>query len=281
MDNSLTGPADQCGPRQRPVVESVQPYGAFSVIYDELLGDRFFTELRRTFEWMIRRYGVRFKAVADVACGTGTFARYLRDIGAQPVYGLDCSPTMLQRAVRKNSGNGARFLLQDLRALRLPRPVDLVTCNFDSLNYLGSAAELRGAFRRFAENLGPHGHAIFDIVTECSTEQGRDLKVELPPGQGQAVIRMIRHDPASRLQIARLYLRRAGSVICETHVQRAYTIPEVVAALDGSGLRLRAVHDFHNPCGPPWRAERVVYLVRRADIPRAREMILPRNDSDP
>lgn len=257
-------------------MEGVQPYGAFSVIYDELLGDRFFTELQRTFQWMIRRYGVRFKAVADVACGTGTFARYLRDIGAGPVYGVDCSPTMLREAIRKNSGNGARFLLQDLRTLRLPRPVDLVTCNFDSLNYLRSAADLRGAFRRFAENLGSDGHAMFDIVTECSTEQGRDLKIELR-GQGQAVIRMIRQDPASQLQVAHLSLRRAGSVICETHVQRAYTIPEVVAALDGSGLRLRAVHDFHNPCGPPRRAERAVYLVRRGDIHRVREMTLPRN----
>jgi SAM-dependent methyltransferase len=259
----------------------VQPYGAFSVIYDELLGDRFFTELQRTFQWMIRRYGVRFKAVADVACGTGTFARYLRDIGALPVYGVDCSPTMLQRAVEKNSDNGARFLLQDLRALRLPRPVDLVTCNFDSLNYLRSAADLRKAFRRFAENLGPDGHAIFDIVTECSTEQGRGLEIELPHGQGQAVIRMIRDDPARRLQVARLYLRRAGSVTCETHVQRAYTIPEVVAALDGSGLQLRAVHDFHNPSGSPWQAERAVYLVRRVDISQSARNDSAQNDHQP
>jgi SAM-dependent methyltransferase len=220
---------------------------------------------------MIRRYGVRFKAVADVACGTGTFARYLRDIGVQPVYGVDCSPTMLRRAARKNSGNGARFLLQDLRALRLPSPVDLVTCNFDSLNYLPTAADLHRAFRRFAENLDPDGHAIFDIVTECSTEQGRGLEIELPRGQGQAVIQMIRHDPARRLQVARLSLRRDGSVICETHVQRAYPIQEVVAALEGSGLRLRAVHDFDNPGVPPWRAERAVYLVRRADLYTERE----------
>jgi SAM-dependent methyltransferase len=274
-DNLLPAPAGcKCRPRQRPVAESVEPYGAFSLIYDELLGDRFFTELRRTFQWMIRRYGVRFESVADVACGTGTFVRYLRDIGAQPVYGVDCSPTMLRRAVRKNSGNGARFLLQDLRALRLPRPVDLVTCNFDSLNYLPSAADLHGAFRRFAENLGPDGHAIFDIVTERPTEQSLGLKIERARSQGRVVIRMTRRDSVRQLQVARLYLRRAGSVICETHVQRVYTISEVVAALNGSGLRLRAVHDFHNPCGPPWRAERALYLVRAQIYTRS-----ARNDS--
>jgi SAM-dependent methyltransferase len=251
----------------------VRPYGASSAIYDELLGDRFFTELRRTFQWMIRRYGVQFEAVADVACGTGTFVKYLRDIGVQPVLGVDCSPTMLRRAVTKNAGNGARFLLQDLRTLRLPYPVDLLTCNFDSLNYLRTAADLRGAFVRFAENLGPYGHAIFDVVTERLMEQGLGPKIERARGQGQPVIRMTRRDPVRRLQVARLYLRRAGSVMCETHVQRGYTIPEVVAALDGSGLRLRAVHDFHNPSGPAHRAGRAVYLVRRADIHGLRKMI--------
>jgi SAM-dependent methyltransferase len=242
-------------------MNDVQPYGEFSLFYDQLLGDQFFAELRRTFEWMIRRYGVRFNAVADVACGTGTFVRYLRDLGAQPVYGVDCSPTMLRRAARKNSGNGARFLLQDFRALRLPRPVDLLTCNFDSLNYLRTAADLHGAFRRFAKSLGPDGHAIFDIVTERPTEQSRGLKLERARSQGRPVIRIARRDPVRQLQVARLYFRSAGSVICETHVQRAYTIQEVVAALDGSGLRLRAVHDFDNPGGPSWRAERAVYLA--------------------
>jgi SAM-dependent methyltransferase len=245
---------------------SLRPYSGLAIDYDALVGDRFFAELRRTFEWIIRRYGVRFDSAADVACGTGTFVRYLRDIGAQPVYGVDRSPTMLRRAARKNAGNGARFLIQDLRALRLPRSVDLLTCNFDSLNYLRTAADLHGALRRFAENLRPDGHAIFDLVTERLTEQGPGLKIERARGQGQPVIRMTRRYPVRRFQVARLYLRRAGSVICETHVQRAYTIPEVVAAVDGSGLWLRAVHDFQNPCGPPWRAERAVYLVRRAEI---------------
>jgi SAM-dependent methyltransferase len=259
----------------------VQPYGASSVIYDELLGDRFFTELRRMFRWMIRRYDLRFDSVADVACGTGTFVRYLRDIGAQLVYGVDCSPTMLRRAARKNAGNGARFLLQDLRDLRLPRRVDLLTCNFDSLNYLRNAADLHGAFRRFAENLGPDGHAIFDIVTKRATEQSRGLKIERARSPGRLVIRLTGRDPVRQLQVTRLYLRRAWSVIFETHVQRAYTIPEVVAALDGSGLRLRAVHDFHNPCGPSDRAGRAVYLARRVNISKVPEMILPRNDSEP
>jgi SAM-dependent methyltransferase len=251
----------------------VQPYSEFAMLYDQLLGDQFFAELRRTFEWIVRRYGVRFDAVADVACGTGTFVRYLCDIGAKPVFGVDCSPTMLQRAVRKNAGNGARFLLQDLRALRLPRSVDLLTCNFDSLNYLLTAADLHGALRRFAENLGPDGHAIFDLVTERPTEQSRGPTIERAHGWGQSITRVTRREPVRRLQLAQIQVSRTGSVKSEMHVQRAYSIVEVLAALDGSGLRLRAVHDFHNPSGPPCLAGRAVYLVRRADIPLAHESV--------
>jgi SAM-dependent methyltransferase len=244
-------------------VFSREPYSRLAIDYDALLGDRFFAELRRTFEWIIRRYGVRFDSAADVACGTGTFAKYLRGIGVQTVYCVDRSPDMLRQAMRKNAGNGARFLLQDLRALRLPRPVDLVTCHFDSLNYLLTAAELREAFCGFAQNLGPGGHAIFDLVTERSTAKGRGPIIERARGRNQTITRMTHRDPISRLQVARIHIRRAGSMTGETHVQRAYSIPEVVAALDGSGLLLRAVHDFHKPSRLPCLAERAVYLARR------------------
>jgi SAM-dependent methyltransferase len=247
-------------------VDIVRPYHEFALLYDQVLGNPFFAELRRTFEWMIRRYGVRFDSVADVACGTGTFAKYLRAIGVQTVFGVDRSPEMLRRAVSKNAGNGSRFMLQDLRALRLPCPVDLLTCHFDSLNYLLTADDLHGALRRFAENLSPDGHAIFDLVTERSTEQCCDPTIERAHNRGQSIIRVTRRDPVRRLQLAQIHVCRAGSIKSETHLQRAYSIVEVVAALEGSGLQLRAVHDFHEPSKPPSLASRAVYLTRRPGL---------------
>ena len=245
---------------------SVEPYSGLAIDYDALLGDRFFAELQRTFESIVGRYGVPFDSAADIACGTGTFANYLRAVGVQTVYGVDRSPDMLRQAVTKNAGNGARFLLQDLRALRLPRPVDLLTCHFDSLNYLLAAADLHGAFRRFAENLGRDGHAIFDLVTERSTQQGRGPTIERAYGRGQSIIRVTRRDPVRRLQIAHIQICHPGSVKWEIHVQRAYSISEVVAALKGSGLQLRAVHDFHLHSRPTCLAERAVYLARHAPV---------------
>ena len=116
--------------------QATTPYNALARTYDALLGTRFFLQLRRTFEQLVRRYGIRFASVADVPCRSGTFVRYLRQSGVPTVYGVDRSPAMLCLAMTRNLGNGARFLHQDFARLQLPQPVELITCNFDSLNYL-------------------------------------------------------------------------------------------------------------------------------------------------
>jgi ubiquinone/menaquinone biosynthesis C-methylase UbiE len=114
--------------------QTVTPYATLAPLYDALLSDRFFPQLRTTFEWLVRRHGIRFASATDVACGTGTFVHYLREHDVPVVYGVDRSSEMLRVAIQKNLGNGARFLLQDFATLQLPQPVDLITCHFDSLN---------------------------------------------------------------------------------------------------------------------------------------------------
>src|SRR5262245_51798275 len=106
----------------------VTPYAALARLYDAVLGDRFFRQLRPVFAGIVQRYGVRFAMAADVACGTGTFIRYLCARGVPGVYGVDRSPEMLRVAIAKNQGAGARFLLQDFARLRPPQPGDLLTC---------------------------------------------------------------------------------------------------------------------------------------------------------
>ena len=156
----------------------------------------------------------------------------------QTVYGVDCSPKCSVGPLRKNQAMVPTSCSKTFAPCDFPRQVDLLTCNFDSLNYLLAAADLHQALRRFAANLGPDGHAIFDLVTEHSMGQGPSPTVERAHGPGRSIIRVTHRDPITRLQIARPNLRRVGSMICETHVQRAYSIQEVVAALTGSGLRL-------------------------------------------
>ena len=131
------------------------PYRRFAALYDALLGDRSFPDMRLSFEWIRNRYSVRFASAADIGCGTGTFVEYLCRVGSGPVWGVDLSPQMLEVAAVKNVGNRAKFLLQDMRQLRLPQTVDLVTCQFEALNYLTTTDDLHSALVSFGRALTP------------------------------------------------------------------------------------------------------------------------------
>jgi len=241
---------------------AVEPYSRFAAEFDEILGDRFFPQMQRVFEWLERRHGLRYSSVADVGCGTGTFLAYLGGRGVETLWGVDRSPQMLARAIEKNATNGARFLRQDLRRLHLPQHVDLLTCQFDTLNYVLSDADLHTALTAFADGLVPGGHALFDVVTARLNTPGRDERLELARNEGRTVTLSTRYDASQRLQTASLLVADGAGSHREEHLQRAYAIADVVDALDGSGLELLAVHDFSNLDGPVGRAERVVFIAR-------------------
>ena len=91
------------------MVRTMMSYRGFATLYDALLGDAMFPSVRRNFEWLVRRYGIRFHSAADVACGTGTFVRYLRQWGV-PLFGVDRAIAMLRIAMQKNRGQWCEVL---------------------------------------------------------------------------------------------------------------------------------------------------------------------------
>jgi SAM-dependent methyltransferase len=239
------------------------PYAALALVYDALLGDRFFLQLRRVFDWLVQCYGIHFRSAADVACGTGTFVRYLHERGVPVVYGVDRSPEMLRVAITKNQGTGARFLLQEFATLQLPQPVDLITCHFDSLNYLLNTDELLRALHCFHANLNPAGHLIFDMITDRPPWQGPGPDIEQVRGPGIAVVRVTRWDPRRGIQTAIVFISQNGRSHSEIHVQRGYPVAVVVGLLTRARFALRGAHDFQT-LGPAtsW-TPRVIYLARK------------------
>src|SRR5215475_13647270 len=113
------------------------PYSAYASVYD-LQGQSRWSERMVTFlADLLPRYDATPRRVLDLACGTGTAAVLLTAQG-YAVRGIDGSVQMLEMARQKAAEAGADvdFEQADMRAFTVPAPVDLVTCWFDSLNYL-------------------------------------------------------------------------------------------------------------------------------------------------
>jgi SAM-dependent methyltransferase len=247
-----------------------RPYSRLAASYDIALGIRSFIGTRAAFEALIRRYGIQFRSAADIGCGTGLFACYLNRCWGVSVFGVDRSPEMLAMATRNDAGSNVCFILQDIRCLRLPSSVDLITANFDTMNHLLTAQELNMAFRRVWENLTPGGHFIFDVITPCQPLAATETYTRrLGSGKRKAVQR-IRWNPSRKILSISVITMSPSSTVptFEAHHERAYAPAAVARWLMDGGFLIRGVHDATTLCVARGCPQRILVIARKKDLPR-------------
>ena len=141
-------------------------YHALAASYDRLTND---VDYRATVDFyleILKREGLNPRTAVDLACGTGSVAAILAEMGLE-VIAVDLSEEMLTVAQQKaqDMANPPRFICQPLQELRLPRAVDLAVCALDSLDYITDPADCAEAIRRTYKALNPGGIFIFDVNT--------------------------------------------------------------------------------------------------------------------
>ena len=224
---------------------SARPYSHLAANYDGTVGIPFFRRTRFAFEKLIGRYRIAFRTAADIGCGTGLFARYLNRSWGVPVFGVDLSRDMLRIAARNCRGLRICLLKQDIRSLRLPHPVDLVTCNFDTLNHLVGDGDLLSTFRRVRDNLNSGGHFIFDMVMQCQPLGSARRYVRHFSSARRTVVQHVRWEPSRKLLsiVVSIRSRNTPRAITEVHRERAYSAEEIGRALLDAGFVIRGIHD--------------------------------------
>jgi ubiquinone/menaquinone biosynthesis C-methylase UbiE len=244
-----------------------RPYSELALIYDELVGDTAFDCWRENFEQLRARLGFDFDVAVDVACGTGHAAFYLAGI-CRKVYAVDISSEMLEVARGKSNVDNVVFLEQSFTGFELPERVDLLTCNFDSLNYLLAYEDVVETLDRFARSLKQGGWCVFDMNTtrELEVECGNSVLVHRV-SRGMAVWESD-WDPQERVNTLRMtnFLRERGGLYRmseETHRERSYDTGFIVGALEASGFSLIQAYDARDLTGVTEKTRRVQFVARR------------------
>jgi SAM-dependent methyltransferase len=185
----------------------------------------------------------------DLACGTGAATLALAAAGAECV-GVDRSPQMLAiaRARARDRQLPVRFVEADIRDLGValsppPAPFDLVTCLYDSLNYLTDDGDLALVFAAVAPLLRPGGRLIFDLNTEHEFLTWDESDQVVHDAGGMLVYNRLDYSPADRLAEGRIvwFVRDDDERWWrgeERHVERAWRDDEVHTALAAAGLQL-------------------------------------------
>jgi SAM-dependent methyltransferase len=211
----------------------------------------------------------------DLACGTGTLALSIAEDGWS-VVGVDLSEEMLALARAKARGGGvgrrASFVPGDIRGPLALRPASfgLVTCTYDSLNYLLIEGDLGRCFAAAARALAPGGLLYADMNTRHFLEHDWPA-CEVEEQSGFVQVSQSRFDPATDTSSMRLTVlsgddERGYQRVDETHVERAYPPETVAALLERAGLRVEAAYECftfqpHHP-----RSQRIAWVARRDAI---------------
>lgn len=243
-------------------------YVKLADIYDYLVQgvdyDDWFNYIRE----IAGRFNVKLTSVLDLACGTGNttlpFARH-----SIKVYGLDLSGAMLDKAREKAAAENltVEFLQQDMRELRLPEKVDLVTCYHDGLNYITAYTDMVKVFHGVYSALRPGGLFIFDMNAVAKLAKGASNDTTFLDEEDMSLIWETDYNPVEDLWEIRLtgFIKKGAlyEKFYEVHQEKYYSRDEIIAALGRTGFELLAeYHGFtFDPPNPSTR--RVFYVARK------------------
>ena len=218
-------------------------YSRYARHYDQI-GQRRFGEISaRNLLKLLTADSVHIRSVIDLACGTGAasveFAMQSLD-----VTGLDISPEMLERAALAASGAGVdvRWVEGDMTAFAPLGSFDLCTCLYDAVNYLGGLSDVTALFRGAHKSLNPGGHFAFDINTRRKlSEHWSEMTLIAANDADRFLTYRSWFDEERGISplIITGFERQADgswSRFDEEHVESAFAIEQLTAALAGTGF---------------------------------------------
>ncbi len=141
-------------------------YTGFAEVYDQLMTNVNYDAWADFYVRMMAAFGIREGKICECACGTGGLTLPFHQRGFH-VTGVDLSQDMLWIAAQKarSAGVGIPFVRQDMRKLRLHRPMDAVLATCDGVNYLLEDQDAAAFFSAAWHALRPGGGLFFDVST--------------------------------------------------------------------------------------------------------------------
>ncbi|MBI9031907.1 4-hydroxythreonine-4-phosphate dehydrogenase PdxA [bacterium] len=220
-------------------------YGEFSNFYDNYMAHVNYDQWTAKINVWIDQYAKdKPKRIFEIACGTGEITRRL--VGDErEVMGGDISEIMLHLAEKK-----CPEITLHRHNMLDPLPVenlDLAVCVFDSINYLLEEKLVLNLFQNVYTALNPKGLFIFDISTIFNSEENLDGFINYEEYANYKVLHTSDWDPDNETQKSYLDIFKKNKTIyqnfSETHYQKIYSVRQIRALLEDSGLEILAIYN--------------------------------------
>lgn len=220
-----------------------QSFSTIAPYYDTLMSFVNYPAWVEYIERILALYDRTERYIFDLACGTGVCLELWYERGYH-VRGLDRSFSMLKVCKERFNHidtSGVDLINGDMRRFALNEKVPIVTCLYDSLNYLLEENELLECFGNVHETLTDTGLFIFDMNTiHClQNEWGNNTYYR----QDEDVNSVWTNHFNSKTSISSLELilrvKENGNYVTlrEQHQERGYPLTSISRLLSDTGFK--------------------------------------------
>lgn len=264
-------------------------YKDFAYYYDLFMDDIPYDEWADYIHLLLKNNGVNDGIVCELGCGTGEITGRLHKLGYDMI-GIDNSEEMLMQAGDKmyddsdyseegdfdgeyeELNNNIIYLLQDMRSFELYGTAAAFISVCDSINYITEYEELVNVFKNVNNYLDRNGVFIFDLKTEYFYKNilsNNHYRQEREEGVliWDNTYDEERHENAYDITIDVYGDDDTYYEIKEHHVQKCYTIDEIIKAIEEAGMKLTAVYDAFTQNKPRDDSERIYFVAREGYQP--------------
>ena len=209
----------------------------------------------------------------ELACGTGTMALSMDEIGYYNITATDLSPEMIKQAKKKakEADSDIHFQTLDFLNIDLDKKFDAVFMVFDSLNYLHSKEDILTLHEQVYNVLKPDGIFVYDFTTPRNSKKAiRYLNDEQDTvNERYRYHRSSRYDEDSRIHTNTFEIEELSnshapepSVFREEHHQKIYTMNEIMPIVEESPFRLLKAYDGFELQPAHKRSLRITMVLR-------------------
>lgn len=236
-------------------MKKAENYSNLAPLYDKLMENVDYESWADYIDEIIQVHHPECEKVLELACGTGSVAISLDELGYYSILASDLSPHMVavarQKAIEQNAD--VRFQTLDFLDIHIQEKFDVIFSVFDSVNYLQTASEIIKMLEECEKVLKHEGLLIFDFSTPLnSIEAVEYLNNEEAEVKDLRFFRISEYDAINKIHINTFEIEQLSedkkevlSTFKEVHKQRIYTLQEMLSILKQTPYHLVAKYgDF-------------------------------------
>lgn len=252
----------------------LKQYSRFAEVYDQIGADRFSIEMVNQTLKLFKKHKISPKTGLDICCGTGTAALIFSENGIE-MSALDGSSQMLMAARKKSKGHNIKFYKQNLPTFSISKTsnaskkikFDMISCFYDSINYMLTENNLRKTFVSVHKHLNEKGYFLFDMNTELAF---KTLWAENNFSNVKDNIAWVwknEYNPKNKIISchAHFFVKKGKHLekFYELHKERAYPNNTIKKLLRDSGFVVKEFYDFFTKKTPTKDCMRLVVVAQK------------------